>query len=194
MRSGSSSKRFRRAVAELSRIIRVRTEARQSQSVSHERVWSRPAFATEAPAPRPGPTGAADLGLDHQQPADRHARGYGPGLRPRGAALVARRGDVAGGRAVRAGRSLGRRGRRRTFWSLAIRRGRSGGRSFPAGRRDVPAALQAACRAAIVDSRPRGESPDAAEQELLKRLAGERPVAEEHGQWRLYQWGEAIRC
>ena len=58
----------------------------------------------------------------------------------------------------------------------------------PAGR--VPAALQAACRAAIVDSRPRGESPDAAEQELLETPAGERPVAEEHGQWRLYQWGE----
>ena len=55
---------------------------------------------------------------------------------------------------------------------------------------DVPAALQAACRAAIVDSRPRGESPDAAERDLLKRLAGERPVAEEPGHWRLYRWGE----
>ena len=53
----------------------------------------------------------------------------------------------------------------------------------------LPAALQAACRAAIVDARPRGESADAAEQELLKRLAGERPVAEEQGQWRLYEWG-----
>ena len=59
---------------------------------------------------------------------------------------------------------------------------------------DVSAALQAACRAAIVDSRPRGESPDAAEQELLKRLAGERPVAEEQGQWRLYGGAQAIRC
>ncbi len=54
---------------------------------------------------------------------------------------------------------------------------------------EVAVALQAACRTAIVDSRPRGESPDAAEQELLKRLARERPVAEERGQWRLYQWG-----
>jgi hypothetical protein len=55
---------------------------------------------------------------------------------------------------------------------------------------EVNAALQAACRAAILDSRPRGESADADEQELLKRLAGERPVAEEPGQWRLYRWGE----
>ena len=54
---------------------------------------------------------------------------------------------------------------------------------------EVAVALQAACRAAMADSRPRGESPDAAERELLKRLARERPVAEDHGQWRLYQWG-----
>jgi hypothetical protein len=55
---------------------------------------------------------------------------------------------------------------------------------------EVPAALRAASRAAIVDARPRGELPDAAEQELLKRLAGQRPVAEQRGQWRLYAWGE----
>ena len=77
----------------------------------------------------------------------------------------------------------------RTSWSLGTRRGRSGGRNSPAPG-DVSAALEAACRAAIVDSRPRGESADAAEKELLKRLAGERPVAEEHGRWRLYRWGE----
>ena len=57
----------------------------------------------------------------------------------------------------------------------------------PAG--GVSAALQAAGRAAIVDCRPRGESPDASEQEVLKQLAGQRPVAEVHGQWRLYVWG-----
>jgi hypothetical protein len=49
--------------------------------------------------------------------------------------------------------------------------------------------LQAACRAVIADSRPRGELPDAAEHELLKRLAGQRPVAEQRGQWRIYAWG-----
>lgn len=60
--------------------------------------------------------------------------------------------------------------------------------SGPSG--DLPAALQTACRAVIVASRPRSEAADAAEQELLKRLAAERPVAEEHGQWRIYRWGE----
>jgi len=55
---------------------------------------------------------------------------------------------------------------------------------------DLPSALQSACRTAIVDCRPHGESADAAEQELLKRLAAERPVAQERGQWRLYRWGE----
>ena len=91
--------------------------------------------------------------------------------------------------AIRASRSLGRR--RRT----ACPGVRGPGVVDPAAgvlrsRGRCPAALQAACRAAIVDSRPRGESADAAEQELLKRLAGERPVAEEPGQWRLYRWGE----
>jgi hypothetical protein len=62
--------------------------------------------------------------------------------------------------------------------------------SGPSG--DLPAALQAACRAVIVASRPRSEAADAAEQELLKRLAAERPVAEEHGQWRIYRWGEGL--
>ena len=61
---------------------------------------------------------------------------------------------------------------------------------FSGRQGDVPAALQAACRTAIVDARPRGESPDAAEQELLNRLTRERPVAEQHGQWRIYLWGQ----
>jgi hypothetical protein len=52
----------------------------------------------------------------------------------------------------------------------------------------VAAALQAACRAAIPDARPRGAVADAAELQLLKRLAKERPVVESRGQWRLYQW------
>ena len=60
---------------------------------------------------------------------------------------------------------------------------------FSGRQSDLPAALQAACRAAIVNVHPRGEPADAAEQELLKRLTSEQPVAEEHGQWRLYQWG-----
>ena len=70
-----------------------------------------------------------------------------------------------------------------------VHRGRNSGRPD-----DVPAALEASCRAAIVDSRPRGESADAAEGELLKRLAAERPVAEQAGQWRLYRWAKAIPC
>jgi len=61
---------------------------------------------------------------------------------------------------------------------------------FSGRQGDVPAALQAACRTAIVDARPRGESPDAAEQELVNRLARERPVAERRGQWRIYLWGQ----
>jgi hypothetical protein len=65
-----------------------------------------------------------------------------------------------------------------------------GRQEFSGPLADLSAALQAACRAAMVDSRPRGELADAAEQELLKRLAGERPVAEERGQWRIYRWGE----
>ncbi len=60
---------------------------------------------------------------------------------------------------------------------------------FSGRQSDLPAALQDACRAVLVDSRPPSKPPDAAEQELLKRLANEQPVAEEHGQWRLYQWG-----
>jgi hypothetical protein len=50
-------------------------------------------------------------------------------------------------------------------------------------------ALQEACRAAIAAAHPRGATADAAEREMLKRLARERPVAEMSGQWRLYQWG-----
>jgi hypothetical protein len=58
----------------------------------------------------------------------------------------------------------------------------------PAG---VPAALQTACRSAIASASPRGETADAAERELLTRLAKEKPVAEEPGQWRLYEWTSA---
>ena len=54
----------------------------------------------------------------------------------------------------------------------------------------LPAALEAACRAAIVAARPRSVAADAVERELLNRLAHERPVAEEQGQWRIYRWGE----
>jgi len=60
---------------------------------------------------------------------------------------------------------------------------------FSGRQSDVSAALEAACRAAMVDSRPGRESADSTEQELLKRLACQRPVAEEHGQWRIYRWG-----
>ena len=54
----------------------------------------------------------------------------------------------------------------------------------------LSAALQAACRTAVVESNPRSQPPDRVEQDLLKRLASQQPVAEEPGQWRLYQWGE----
>ena len=36
------------------------------------------------------------------------------------------------------------------------------------------------------------DPPDAAEQDMLKRFAAEKPVAEEPGQWRLYQWSEGF--
>lgn len=60
---------------------------------------------------------------------------------------------------------------------------------FSGPREGLTAALQDACRAAIVDSLPRGETAGADEHELLKRLAAEKPMAEERGRWRLYQWG-----
>jgi hypothetical protein len=66
-------------------------------------------------------------------------------------------------------------------WSI-----RRQGYSGPAA--DLPLALQAACKAAISDAHPRLIAADAAERELLARLAGEKPVAENQGQWRLYQW------
>jgi len=53
-------------------------------------------------------------------------------------------------------------------------------------------ALQAFCRAAIADAPPGGDSPDATEQNVLKRLAAEKPVAEEPGHWRLYQWSQGF--
>ena len=61
---------------------------------------------------------------------------------------------------------------------------------FSGQRADVPAALLAACRAAIKVARPHGDKADAAEQDVLRRLAAERPLAEEQGQWRLYQWSQ----
>jgi hypothetical protein len=55
---------------------------------------------------------------------------------------------------------------------------------------DVPAALVRFCRSAIAEAQPRGDVPDAAEQEMVTRLAAEKPVVEEPGKWRLYQWSE----
>ncbi len=60
----------------------------------------------------------------------------------------------------------------------------------PAGA--VPAALVQFCRSVIVDAPPRGDMADAAEQDVLKRLATEKPIAEEPGKWRLYQWSEGV--
>jgi hypothetical protein len=57
---------------------------------------------------------------------------------------------------------------------------------------DVPAALLALCRTAIAEARPRDGAADAAEQDVLKRLAAEKPAAEEPGRWRLYQWSEGF--
>jgi hypothetical protein len=52
----------------------------------------------------------------------------------------------------------------------------------------VAAALKAFCRAAIADAPTHGDAPDKAEQNVLKRLAAEKPLVEEAGHWRLYQW------
>ena len=59
---------------------------------------------------------------------------------------------------------------------------------FSGSQAEVPAALLAFCRTAISNARPRGDAADAAEQDMLKRLAAEKPAAEEPGRWRLYQW------
>jgi hypothetical protein len=56
----------------------------------------------------------------------------------------------------------------------------------------VPAALVQLCRSAIADAPPRGDAPDVAEHDVLKRLSVEKPVAEEPGKWRLYQWTEGV--
>ena len=61
---------------------------------------------------------------------------------------------------------------------------------FSGPRGQLAAALQSECRTVIGNAVPRGESPDAAELELLQRLGGQRPVAEQQGQWRLYEWGQ----
>ena len=42
----------------------------------------------------------------------------------------------------------------------------------------------------IADGLPHGDTADAAEQDVLNRLAAEKPIAEEPGKWRLYQWSE----
>ncbi len=65
-------------------------------------------------------------------------------------------------------------------------------REFAGRQADVPAALLALCRLAIADTAPRGDSADSAEQDVLKRLAAEKPVAEEPGRWRLYEWSEGF--
>jgi hypothetical protein len=71
--------------------------------------------------------------------------------------------------------------------SWSIRR-----QEFLGPREAVPAALQAVCRSAIVTAQPRNSKPDAAEQNVLTRLASEQAVAEEVGKWRLYQWSEGF--
>ena len=62
--------------------------------------------------------------------------------------------------------------------------------SGPSGA--VPAALVQFCRLAIADAPLRGDAADAAERDVLTRLAAEKPVAEEPGNWRLYQWSEGV--
>ena len=59
---------------------------------------------------------------------------------------------------------------------------------FSGSQAGLPAALVAFCRSWIADALPRGDAADDAEQDVLKRLAGENPVAEEPGHWRLYEW------
>ncbi len=56
----------------------------------------------------------------------------------------------------------------------------------------VPAALVQFCRSVIADVPPRGDTADAAEQDVLKRLAADKPIAEEPSKWRLYQWSEGV--
>jgi hypothetical protein len=56
----------------------------------------------------------------------------------------------------------------------------------------VPAALVQFCRTAIADVPPRGDAADAVEEDVLKRLAAEKPVAEEPGKWRLFQGSEGV--
>jgi len=65
-------------------------------------------------------------------------------------------------------------------------------REFVGRQADVPSALLALCRPAIADTAPQGDSADAAEQDVLKRLAAEKPAAEEPGRWRLYEWSEGF--
>jgi hypothetical protein len=56
----------------------------------------------------------------------------------------------------------------------------------------VAAALVQFCRSAIADATPSTDAADAAEQDVLKRLAAEKPIAEEPDKWRLYQWSEGV--
>jgi hypothetical protein len=56
----------------------------------------------------------------------------------------------------------------------------------------VPAALIQFCLSAIAGASPRGDTADASERDILKRLAAEKPVAEEPGKWRLYQWSGGV--
>ena len=56
----------------------------------------------------------------------------------------------------------------------------------------VPAELVKFCRETIADAPPRGDTPNAAEEDVLNRLVAEKPVAEEAGKWRLYQWSGGV--
>ncbi len=61
------------------------------------------------------------------------------------------------------------------------------------GRRDAAlAALQAACRELIPFAEPLVAVPDDSERALLKRLAAERPISEQPGQWQLFQCDEGF--
>lgn len=59
---------------------------------------------------------------------------------------------------------------------------------FSGSQADMAAALVAFCGRRIASALPRGDAADEAEKDVLRRLSGEKPVAEEPGRWRLYQW------
>ena len=73
---------------------------------------------------------------------------------------------------------------------FAVRRVGSGGRRLSGRPADVHTALLSACRLQFSILGPAAKRPMRLDQEFLKRLASERPAAEEFGRWRLYRWGE----